>query len=285
MTKLITATELSAQLNKGLVVFDCRFRLNDADWGRAAYRQGHIPGAHYLDLNRDLSSPVHPHGGRHPLPDWQQLASTLAQAGVTRHSSIVLYDDSRFAFAARAWWLLQQLGCSNLALLDGGYQAWLDSGGAQDRRTPLRAGPTSVKTPLAPAGQDPSATGHHGWINREQLLAAPNHYTLIDAREAARFSGKEEPIDPVAGHIPGALNSPWQGFTRDDGFCKTLDEQRQQWDKLGIAASNKPLVVYCGSGVTACVNLLSLQLCGYPAQLYPGSWSDWCSYPGHPKAP
>lgn len=263
MTSLITATELKNQL-RNKIIFDCRFRLDNEHYGLEQYRLGHVPGAYYLHLNRDLSSPVQSHGGRHPLPDLEQFAQILRNAGVNQHSSIVLYDDSRFAFAARAWWLMKHIGLTDIQLLDGGFKAWVEMGGALDRREPARkAGNVKVKL----AGDDT--------VTYEQLKTSPDDFTLIDSREKKRYLGEEEPIDPVAGHIPGALNYFWQETTDDQGFLKDKEFHKQRWESL---ASKNNLVVYCGSGVTACVNLLSLEIAGVEAKLYPGSWSDWCSY-------
>ncbi|ACE85981.1 sulfurtransferase [Cellvibrio japonicus] len=270
MNRLITASELKQHINKGAIIFDCRFRLNDPDWGRQAYRQGHIPGAFYLHLNEDLSSPVQAHGGRHPLPQWQTLVHTLNRAGVTPQSSILLYDDARFAYAARAWWLLKQIGLHDVALLDGGFEAWVAMGGALDRREPNpRAGNLKIASITAAIRE------------RTDIIANGDQYLLIDSREPKRYRGEEEPIDPVAGHIPGALNFPWQEVTDDKGFCKPVEQQQARWQ---TANTSKEIVVYCGSGVTACVNLFSLELAGIPATLYPGSWSDWCSYTDAPIA-
>jgi thiosulfate/3-mercaptopyruvate sulfurtransferase len=262
MTSLISASELKAGL-RNKIIFDCRFRLDNAHYGKEQYRLGHIPGAFYLGLNRDLSGPVETHGGRHPLPDMDDFAQILRNAGVTRQSSIIVYDDSRFAYAARAWWLMKHIGLDDIQFLDGGFKAWVDAGGALDRREPPRkAGNLKIRLRTADT------------VNYEQLNAGDTSYTLIDSREKKRFLGEEEPIDPVAGHIPGALNYPWQEITDEQGFFKEMDFHKQRWQFL---AQEKNLAVYCGSGVTACVNLLSLEMAGINAKLYPGSWSDWCS--------
>ncbi len=254
------------------VIIDCRFSLADTELGERQYQQGHIPGAYYFHLDRDLSGPRLQHGGRHPLPDPDRLADKLSTAGVNALTPVVIYDDSRFGFAARAWWLLRYLGHDNVAVLDGGYQAWVDAGQAIDKRTP------------------PAKTGRfvphvrEDWILsmdaiRNDRNSATPQLTLIDSREAKRYQGLEEPIDPIAGHIPGALNFPWQEATDEQGFAIPLSAHRTRWQ----TQQGQTLAVYCGSGVTACANLLSLTLAGIPAKLYPGSWSDWCSYPDTPK--
>ena len=249
-----------------VVVVDCRFALSDPDEGRRLYTEGHVPGAHYLDLNRDLSAPPGEHGGRHPLPEPAAFASTLAAIGIGAETDVVAYDDSRFAFAARLWWMMQSLGFRAPRLLDGGYGAYVAAGGPVE---------TTLPEPVACA---PAAVGgYRNCLEIEGVRAAQaGGALLVDSREAPRYEGREEPIDPVAGHIPGALNLPWQGVT--DGEGRLLDQavQKQRWGKL---AEVNDLVVYCGSGVTACVNLFSLaQLGKEDAQLYAGSWSDWCSY-------
>lgn len=264
---MITATELVAQ--PGWVIVDCRFVLGDPDAGFARYRQGHIPGAHYLHLENDLSGPVGPHGGRHPLPDPRLLAARLAALGIGPDTRVVAYDDSRLAFAARFWWLLKALGYHPPLLLSGGYQGWLAAGGAAEAIVPERR-PCTV-----PA----IAAGYQGTCDIEGLRQRQAQgAVLVDSREYRRYAGLEEPIDPVAGHIPGACNYPWQGVTDELGYLR--DEQGLRTHFAGLP-EDRPLLVYCGSGVTACVNLYALARLGrHDAELYAGSWSDWCSYPG-----
>ena len=248
------------------VVFDCRFSLADPEEGRELYRQGHIPGARYLDLNRDLAGPVGKYGGRHPLPDPATFAATLAGCGVGPGTEVVVYDDSRLAFAARLWWLMRSLGYRPPRLLNGGYRAFLDTGGQADTAQP-RAEPCAAI----------AATGFRGCCDIEGLRAVQGEGALlVDSREERRYQGLEEPIDPVAGHISGAINRPWQGVTSSAGVVGDVSEQQAHW---GDALEAEQLVVYCGSGVTACVNLFSLALLGRDdATLYAGSWSDWCAY-------
>lgn len=248
------------------VVFDCRFSLSDPAEGRRRYRSGHIPGAFFLDLDEDLSGLKGAHGGRHPLPDPGVFAALLAAHGVGRDTPVVAYDDSRFAFAARLWWMMRALGYRAPALLNGGFKAYLAAGGPQE------AGD------VAPAPCDAIAVaGYRGTCDIDGLRDALAAGTVVvDSREPARYAGIEEPIDPVAGHIPGAVNRPWQGVTTDTGFARDVAGLRAHWGELLDA---EDLVVYCGSGVTACANLFSLALLGRDdARLYAGSWSDWCSY-------
>lgn len=255
-----------------VVVIDCRFSLMQPEQGQHQYQQGHIPGAYYLDLNQDLSSPVKQHGGRHPLPDVAQLATRLSQMGIHSHppagpTLVVVYDDSRFAFAARLWWLLRYMGHDRVAVLDGGFSAW------QGADYPLSSEAPPEREGLFVPDVRADWVVDRAQVQRSQQDA---HTVLIDSREPERYRGEREPIDPIAGHIPGALNYPWQTVTTDQGFLRPAEEQQQRWSSL---PDSQNLIVYCGSGVTACVNLLSLELAGLPGgRLYAGSWSDWCSY-------
>lgn len=260
---LISASELQSQLGKSTVILDCRFNLMDKSQGLSLYRQGHIPGAYYVDLERDLSSPVQTHGGRHPLPNLERLQEKLRSFGIGQHTTVVVYDDSRMAYAARAWWLLKYMGHADVRILNGGFNAWINNKGAIDRREPaFKQGNFKLDVQA------------NSTITRDQIQS-DNAMVLIDSREPRRFQGLEEPIDPIAGHITGAVNFFWQDVTDENAFVKTIDAQKAHWSRL---ADSKNLGVYCGSGVTACVNIFSLHLCGINAKLYPGSWSDWCSY-------
>ncbi|WP_310426665.1 sulfurtransferase [Chamaesiphon sp. VAR_48_metabat_135_sub] len=269
---IITAASLDSYLAEGskldLKIVDCRFALGDPDLGRQQYETAHIPEAYYLDLNRDLSSPAGVHGGRHPLPDDRVLGDKLAAMGINSDTLVVAYDDSRFAFAARFWWLLRYYGHQRVALLDGGYRNWIEAGYAVTANLPE----TSVRGNFQPQIQSE-------WIVDIDRVKAIQHspaHRLIDSREPDRYLGNTEPIDPIAGHIPSAVNYPWQDVSTPEGFVLPVQEQQQRW--TAISPDIEP-IVYCGSGVTACVNLLSLNLAGIDgAKLYPGSWSDWCSY-------
>ncbi|EAQ96770.1 sulfurtransferase [Congregibacter litoralis] len=249
------------------VVLDCRFALNDPAAGRRDYEAGHIPGAQYLDLARDMSAPVQEHGGRHPLPAPRVFAQTLAELGIDHATDVLLYDDSRFVFAARCWWMMRALGYREPRFLSGGYSAWLARG--EDPATAAAPGNTVV-APTVP-------NAWPGCCDRRQLAELQAQAAaVVDAREAQRYCGEHEPIDPVAGHIPGAINLPWQSFSNEDGAFLEAEALRKLW---GETLDASPLVVYCGSGVSACVNVLSLALLGRDdVWLYGGSWSDWCSY-------
>ncbi|MBI4785064.1 MAG: sulfurtransferase [Oscillatoriophycideae cyanobacterium NC_groundwater_1537_Pr4_S-0.65um_50_18] len=252
------------------VVIDCRFSLSDPNLGRQQYEISHIPGAHYFDLNQDLSGLVGSQGGRHPLPDLTQLAAKLASAGVSseadRSSWVVVYDDSRFAYAARLWWLLRYMGFDRVAVLDGGWGGWLAAGYPVTNQIPVAQPQTFV-----PQIQSDWVVDIEAVKRRKNLPGV----ALVDSREGERYRGEREPIDPIAGHIPGAVNYPWQEVTDAQGYLQPLAQQQQRWSALRPA---EEILVYCGSGVTACVNLLSLAIAGIPTgKLYAGSWSDWCS--------
>ncbi|HEY9893192.1 MAG TPA: sulfurtransferase [Candidatus Sericytochromatia bacterium] len=251
-----------------VVIVDCRFALMEPQLGHQQYQISHIQKSCYLDLNQDLSRPVERHGGRHPLPDPIQLAQKLEAIGVNFQETLVIaYDDSRLAFAARLWWLLRYLGHDKVALLDGGWQAWQESG------YPVTdAIPTPQPGKFVPQLRSDWVVNIHELKVRKDL---PN-VVVIDSRESDRYLGKQEPIDPIAGHIPSAINYPWQEVTDPQGYLLSSLQQQQRWSAIEPSAE---LVVYCGSGVTACVNLLSLELAGiHTGKLYPGGWSDWCSY-------
>jgi thiosulfate/3-mercaptopyruvate sulfurtransferase len=267
---LVGVEELAAGLSdRATVVVDCRFSLQDTGLGARQYAEGHIPGSIYAHLDRDLSGPRGVHGGRHPLPAVAALGATFAGWGIDSEppTRVVVYDDSRFAFASRLWWLLRYCGHDNVRVLDGGFRAWVEAGLAVERQEPAqRRG--NFQPRLRPAMV----------VDREQVLALRGQpgQRLIDSREAPRFLGLEEPIDPHAGHIDGAVNFPWQEVADERGRFAPLAAQRARW---GETAAAEDLVVYCGSGVTACVNLLALAELGRDdARLYAGSWSDWCSY-------
>jgi thiosulfate/3-mercaptopyruvate sulfurtransferase len=254
--------------NPEVVIIDCRFSLADPELGQKQYQESHIPGAFYLDLNRDLASSVGKHGGRHPLPNIEELADKLSASGINSAETLVVaYDDSRLAFAARLWWLLRYMGHSKVALLDGGFSGWKAGGYPVTNILPEpREGIF-----IAHLQQD-LAVDIEAVKERKDLPGT----VLVDSRESERYEGLREPIDPIAGHIPGAVNYPWQEVTDKTGKVRLTSEQKHRWAELEKA---EEIIVYCGSGVTACVNLLSLEIAGIPdAKLYVGSWSDWCSY-------
>lgn len=253
--------------NPEVVVVDCRFKLNTPSWGYEQYCNSHIQGAYYLDLNRDLSSPVKLHGGRHPLPNVEQFASKLASMGIIHSKTLVVaYDDSRFAFAARLWWLLRYLGHNCVAVLDGGWNAWQKGNY-----------PTSQDISSSQQGSFTPQPQTDWLVDRETVKKSKDlpEVIVVDSRDRDRYEGKREPIDPIAGSVPGAVNSPWKQVSDEQGYLRSLEAQAKLWSTYHQA---EEIIVYCGSGVTACVNLLSLQLAGIDkTKLYVGGWSDWCS--------
>ena len=274
VAQLISPQALSErQTQPGLVILDCRFALEDPDYGLRSYAQGHIEGAQFADLERDLSGPVIKGvTGRHPLPDPDDLIERLRGWGINNDSDVVLYDDGPGAFAARAWWLLAWQGKRDgVLLLDGGLKAWHGAG------FPLNL--DSVKLPR----------GHFDGVPDNQLLITADALqkrqddpalTLIDARALPRFRGESEPIDPVAGHIPGAQCAAFNENLDSTGRFLSAEQLKRRFaEKLGDRSPDK-LVAYCGSGVTACHNLFALALAGYPlGKLYAGSWSEWINDP------
>ncbi|MGB3495766.1 MAG: sulfurtransferase [Elainellaceae cyanobacterium] len=254
-----------------VAIADCRFSLMEPELGAQQYAAEHIPGAIYFDLNRDLSSPVQAHGGRHPLPDVEALAHKLGLAGISAETHVVAYDDSCFAFAARLWWLLRYLGHDRVSVLEGGLSGWKQAG------LPLTSNQSSDRSQPNPTTFTPHVRSHMG-VDIDQVKARKDQQgvVLVDSREGDRYRGEREPIDPIAGHIPGAVNYFWKEIVDETGTVLSPEAQSARW---GAIANADEVLVYCGSGVTACVNLLSLELAKiYTGKLYAGSWSDWCSY-------
>lgn len=277
--QLLSAAELAARLDQpGLRILDCRFALEDPAYGALHYEQGHIPGARYADLERDLSGPVQKGvTGRHPLPDPARLVERLRAWGIDDDSQVVLYDDGPGAFAAHAWWLLAWLGKRDgVFLLDGGLKAWR----AAD--LPLTAERPAVVPGHFGGQPDPSLLVDAEALRRR--LDDPQ-LTLIDARALPRFRGEVEPLDPVAGHIPGARCAAFTDNLGADGRFLPREQLRRRFAGLLDGRPAERLVAYCGSGVTACHNLFALSLAGYPlAPLYAGSWSEWLTDPSRPVA-
>lgn len=279
LAQLLSPAQLAERLNQPvLIVLDCRFALEDPAYGARVYAEGHIPGARFIDLEHDLSAPVQ-RGitGRHPLPDPQQLLERLRALGISQHSEIVLYDDGPGAFAARAWWLLAWLGKrEGVFLLDGGLNAWRAANLPLDSATPAVSPGDLQGTPDASLLVSADAL-----LNR---LGTPQ-LTLLDARALPRFRGEMEPIDPVAGHIPGAQCAVFTDNLDGNGRFKSPEQLRERFSALLGQRPAEQLVAYCGSGVTACHNLFALCLAGYPLlPLYAGSWSEWITDPQRPLA-
>lgn len=271
--------------SSGWLVFDVRHSLADPGAGHDQYLAGHIPGALFLNQDTDLASACTGTNGRHPLPDRRILMETLHQMGLTRTSKVVVYDGGNSAFAARAWWLFRWLGHMQVAILDGGWDAWRLAGGAQQIGS-HNASPDADRTASAVTRGQPGDASMPT-IDAAAILADANTrtYSLIDARDAARYRGEKEPIDPVAGHIDGALNRPIASNLQPDGRFKPAGQLHAEFSALLGPDDPSKVIHYCGSGITACHNLFAMELAGLQGSaLYPGSWSEWCSDPARPVA-
>lgn len=268
---LVSAEELATQVDDASWrIFDCRHDLAKPEAGEQAYRTAHIPNAQFLHLDRDLSGSRTGKNGRHPLPDPSVLAATLAQCGVSNASQVVAYDDSGGMVAARLWWLLRWLGHEKVALLDGGLPHWRRAGYALTDSMP-QVSPAVFNWRLKEKSVD--AAYVQTFVPRSDLV-------LIDARAPDRFRGENETLDPLAGHIPGAVNRFFKDNLVADGRFKPAAQLRREFDALLKRHPTENVVSYCGSGVSACHNLLALEIAGLSgARLYPGSWSEWCSDP------
>jgi thiosulfate/3-mercaptopyruvate sulfurtransferase len=264
-----------------LAVVDCRFDLMNPEAGRQAYLRAHIPGARYADLNRDLSAPIGAHTGRHPLPSPDAFAAWLGAIGIGDDTQVVAYDEVNGSIAARLWWMLRWLGHGAVAVLDGGFKAWTDHGGglrAGDAGPPAGGREARHFTPRVDLGSVVSTTELENALRDRKSL-------LVDARAPERYAGTVEPIDPVAGHIPGAMNHPFTANLGADGRFLPAAELKRRWEENLPGADFTNLVAMCGSGVTACHNLLSLEVAGLRgAKLYAGSWSEWIRDPRRPVA-
>jgi thiosulfate/3-mercaptopyruvate sulfurtransferase len=270
---LVSTENLAAHLDVWGTV-DCRFDLQKEAWGRDEYLTAHIPGAVYAGLNEDLSSERTGGNGRHPLPSVDALAATMSRLGIDRSTQVVVYDQDTGLFASRLWWLLKYLGHDAVALLDGGWAKWI-----RERR-PTRSGPESRR----PALFTPSPK-HEMRIGVDDVMTRldDRETLLVDARGADRFEGRAETIDPVAGHIPGAINHFYKWNVTDEGTMRPPDTLRENFERLLGKRTPDQVVMYCGSGVSACHNLLAMEHAGLPgAKLYPGSWSEWSSDPARP---
>lgn len=274
---IIEAATLAAHASApDWVTLDCRFELGKPAAGEAAYAAGHIPGARYAHLDRDLAGPVGPTTGRHPLPEPQALARRLAEWGIDRETQVVVYDQGNSFFAARAWWLLRWLGHSQVAVLDGGLAAWLAAGQALETALPR-------VTPRTFAAHNLAAMA----VSAAEVLQSLHSDTvrLVDARGADRYAGENETIDPVGGHVPGALHHHYARNYNADGRLKDAATLRTEWLQTLHGRPPTALIAMCGSGVSACVNLLALEHAGLQgARLYPGSWSEWIRDPARPVA-
>lgn len=269
---LISAAQLQASYQaQTWAIVDCRAYLSDVTKGRALYQTSHLPDAVFMDMETDLSSPVTPVTGRHPLPDMGVLCATLGRLGIDNQTQVVVYDDMQGAMAGRLWWLLRHLGHEAVAVLDGGFQAWQHQGGELTAEIP-----TPSVTTFTPTDSS------FNYLTTDALRETLADLQLIDARAKERYEGKVEPIDPVAGHIPSAFNHPFSQNLQDNGCFKPAAELAAQWRAL---LNGKPVVHMCGSGVTACHNLLAMEHAGLGVSaLYAGSWSEWIRHADNPIA-
>jgi thiosulfate/3-mercaptopyruvate sulfurtransferase len=263
---LVSVEHLSAMLGPDTVVCDVRWYLTDPEQGRREYDRGHLPGAVFIDLHSELAGG--PGGGRHPLPTVDDFAALLGRSGIERRSTVVAYDDAGGAIASRLWWMLRSIGHERVAVLDGGYSAWVAA------RLPVASEPMSITSVSYPA-----VAGWTGTVSADEVAAAIERGGIvIDARASERYRGEIEPIDPRAGHIPGALNLAHLDNLSADGTHRSPDRLAARFGDVG----DEP-IVYCGSGVTACHDLLAMAVVGITdGRLYPGSWSEWSSDPDRP---
>jgi len=273
---LVSTEELARHLgDPGWVIVDCRHDLADVDAGERAYRAAHLPGAAFMHLDRHLSGAKSGRNGRHPLPDVTTLAATFGRAGIDGSTQVAAYDQNNGAWASRLWWLLHWLGHDAAAVLDGGLDKWAAEGRPLTRETPKPRAATFL--PKQPAPTAPA----------EELLAHLDDGALLvlDARAAERYRGEVEPIDPIAGHIPGARNRPYTENLAPQGTFKPAERLRREFEAALGGRSPSAVVHQCGSGVTSCHNALAMAVAGLPgSRLYPGSWSEWIADPARPVA-
>ena len=274
-TTLISVEELAETIDHCTVI-DTRHDLSDPVAGPAAYAAGHIPGAYFLHQDKDLAGPRNGTNGRHPLPAPDALVQALRATGLSAQRQLVVYDQQGGMFAARLWWLARWLGHQAVAVLDGGLDAWQRAGYPVDRNTPApKHGDFAAATSLV---STIDAAGVASVLGSDARL-------IVDARAPERYRGDVEPLDPVAGHIPGAVNRPFQDNLRPDGRFKPAPILRQAFEQLLGGRSAAAMIHQCGSGVSACHNLLAMEHAGLAGSaLYPGSWSEWCSDPARPVA-
>ncbi|WP_338786090.1 sulfurtransferase [Metabacillus sp. FJAT-53654] len=277
MQHIVSSDWLAGEIkrnNKNLVIVDTRFNLSNPNEGYKQYLEGHLPGAVYVDLEKHLSAPIDKHGGRHPLPQVDKLAKKLGDLGISNDSHVVIYDDQGGMNASRLWWLLNYIGVSNAAVLDGGFKKWTIENNSITTVVPN----PSPKTLLPQLNNEWKSVNHFD----VQKKLNQTDTILIDSRENPRYLGEFEPIDAVAGHIPGAKNYFWKDVLNKEGSWKESEALITHFSDIPL---DKEIIVYCGSGVSACPNILALKEAGYSnVKLYAGSWSDWISYPDNPIA-
>ena len=272
-TTVVSTEQLASHLSEWIIV-DCRFDLHDENWGREQYLAAHIPGAVYASLNDDLAGPRTGRNGRHPLPSLDTLAATLGRWGIARDTQVVAYDQDSAMYASRLWWLLRYAGHAAVAVLDGSWAAWTREG------RPTRSG-NETRTPIAFALQPPLAQP----VPVDEVAAAlrDGDRLLVDARAPERYEGRIEPLDRVPGHIPGAVNHFFKNNATENGTLLPPETLREQFARVLGDTDPAHVIAYCGSGVTACHNLLAMEHAGlHGGRLYPGSWSEWSSDPSRP---
>jgi thiosulfate/3-mercaptopyruvate sulfurtransferase len=276
-TTLVDVATLATHLHDPTwLIVDCRFDLANPHAGEAAFGQGHIPGAVYAHLDCDLAAPITATTGRHPLPDPQDFARTLGRWGVTANTQVVAYDADNGMYAARLWWMLRWVGHNAAAVLDGGFKAWLGAGMESSTETPQRTN-----------SQFAARADRSMWVDASEVGRASNDasWRVLDARAPERYRGSVEPIDSVAGHVPGARNHPFAKNLASDARFASPAELRSKFAASCDGVVAERTIAMCGSGVTACHLLLALEVAGQPgAKLYPGSWSEWIREPSRPVA-
>jgi len=275
-TTIISTDALAAHLtDPNLVIVDCRHNLTESDAGANAYRSAHLPGAFFLHLDRDLSGPKTGKNGRHPLPDIALLAATLGRIGIDGIKQVVTYDQNGGMWASRLWWMLQWLGHDRVAVLDGGLDKWIAEGRPVNAASSVARTTTFVPKPPRPTASAQEILQHLG----------DDTLTVLDARAPERYRGDIEPMDPVAGHIPGAINRPYSTNLTAQGTFKSAEALRHEFEGQFANRTAASIVHQCGSGVTACHNVLAMAIAGLPgSRLYPGSWSEWSSDTTRPVA-
>jgi thiosulfate/3-mercaptopyruvate sulfurtransferase len=273
---LISAEQLAVAIDRCVVV-DCRHDLFNHDAGFAAYEEGHIPGAFFLHQDDDIAGEKTGMNGRHPLPNRDDLEGVLQRLGLNTGQQLVTYDGQGGMYAGRLWWMAKWLGHQEVAVLDGGIAAWIKLGLPQSKHSPNHPKKGSFKMASSLVGSVSAANIEANLAQRE--------FQVLDARAAERYRGEVEPLDPRAGHIPGALNRPFQSNLRPDGMFKPAEVLRAEFTSLLAGKEPSTLIHQCGSGVTACHNLLAMEYAGLNGSLlYPGSWSEWSSLPERPIA-
>lgn len=275
---LISAQSLHQYISDSttpICIIDARFNLSAPKQGQEMYSQGHIPGAIFLDLDKEMCGHKTGTNGRHPLPDREELAQRLRQIGINDDTLIIIYDDADSMFAAHVWWLMLWLGHQQVQVLDGGLNAWIAAGYELSTQIPHMMSPGNIQShpSLVPTVDATYVLNH---LESPQML-------IIDARAAERFRGDVEPLDPAAGHIPGAINRPFMQNLNTDKHFKSPEQLHQEWQQLIGQTPISAVVHQCGSGVSACHNILAMAHAGFGmTTIYPGSWSEWCADSSRP---